>query len=112
VIGEVRGDVGHALAAAARTEAATFAAERHEALELAVAAAKAREAVGKHAALQEGSQFLFYEPRVAGAILRLCCVAQEGREVLLQDAVQHAGFGIAPRVGCARARVSVRMRAG
>jgi hypothetical protein len=110
-LGQVRGDIRHSLVAAARAKAATLAAQRHEALELAICAAEPREAVREHAALQEGLQFLLDELRRAGAVLRLRGAVQEGREVLPQDAVQHARFGIATRIGRARVGAAVKMGA-
>jgi 6-phosphogluconolactonase/glucosamine-6-phosphate isomerase/deaminase len=53
--------------------------------------------------------FIFDEPRKAEAVMGLRGPVQEGREVLLQDAVQNAGFGPAPHVGRTRARMAARI---
>ncbi len=103
---QMRGGVGHAAAAAGGAEAAAFAREGDHAIEAAVVAGHADEAVGEDAAAQERAEFPLDEARDgAVAFLR---AGQEGLEPLLDHAVEDALFGAAARVAPRRAAASGR----
>jgi hypothetical protein len=78
-------------------QAAALAAEGDQFVVGAVAAAQAQEAVGKDAAFEEGVELIFDELRQVGA----CSVfglRDEGRGVLLNQAVQRGLLGAVPLV--------------
>jgi len=63
ILDEAGGGLGHAPAAAARTEAAPFARERHEPFDCAHVASKTGEAVRQHTAREEFAELSFHELR-------------------------------------------------
>ena len=88
VIDEVCGLLRHAAAAAARTKAASFARERHEALEGTALAPNAREASAERAARQELAELSLDEAGEPAAIAAVGDLAQEGFQVLAHDAME------------------------
>src|SRR5438094_9185289 len=88
VIDEVCGLLRHAAAAAARTKAASFARERHEALEGTALAPNAREASAERAARQELAELSLDEAGEPAAIAAVGDLAQEGFQVLADDAMR------------------------
>ena len=93
---QVRGRVGHAPAAAGRAEAAALAGEGDDAVEAAVVAVHAHEAVGEDAAAEEAAELALDEARHR-ALARLRA-GQEGLELALDDAVEDALLGAAAGV--------------
>jgi hypothetical protein len=90
-IHQVRGALGHAPPATARTEAAAFARKRQQPLERAVPAAHAREAVRQHPT-PEILLELGKDERRQPHPLGLCVERRhEGGEMRPHDAVEHAG---------------------
>ncbi len=87
----------HAVAAATWAKAPAFAREGYEAVEAAIVAVQAQEAMGEDAAAQEGLELLLDEAG-HGLSARLRA-RQEGLEFLLDDVVEDALFGAMPRVG-------------
>src|SRR5438093_1831049 len=88
VIDEVCGLLRHAAAAAARTKAASFARERHEALEGTALAPNAREASAERAARQELAELSLDEAGEPAAIAAVGDLAQDGFQVLAHDAME------------------------
>ena len=80
----------HAATAAARTEAAPLARERHEALGPAPRTTQAREAAGQPAALKKVTELLLHEPRQPFAVAQARGVCAEGLEVVAHDVIQRA----------------------
>jgi hypothetical protein len=100
----------HPASAARRAKSAALAAEGDELVVAALAAAQPQEAVGQDAAFEEGVELVLDELRLlsAGSVFGL---GEEGRGVLLNQAVQHGLLGavtgceLAPaKVGPARAK--------
>jgi len=88
--------IGHPPARARRTESAAFTRKRDEPIIAAGLAAHAEKAPAEKAAVEEGLELALDE---AGDHPTLFLGAGEkGFEVLLYDAVEHAGFGRAPLV--------------
>jgi hypothetical protein len=82
------GRVGHAPAATRRTEAAALAREGDHAVESALVAVHAHEAVGKDPAAQEAAELALNEPG-HDAVTRVG-PGQEGFELRLNDPVENA----------------------
>jgi hypothetical protein len=94
----VRGRVRHPPPAAGGAEAAALAGKGNQAVELAVVAAQAQEAVGEDAAPEVGAKLLLDEAwTCVVAIARVC---EEGLELLAHDLVQEGLLGTA---GCVAA---------
>jgi hypothetical protein len=85
--GMVRRRLCHAPRAARRAKAAPLATEGDEFVVTAVAAAQSQETVREDAALQERVELVLHELRQVGSGGRLC-FGDEGRRVLLHQAVQ------------------------
>lgn len=98
MIYKMRGLLGHSSTSATRTETATFAAQAHDVVVLAVRTSQEREPMRKHAAFQECAQLFLDELRHAHAIVRIGGGAQKRRQVLLEHAEQHALLGVAALV--------------
>ncbi len=94
-VDEAGGVLGHAPTTAARAEAATLARERHEPLEGAIAAPKAGEAQPQHAAREKVPKLLFHKLRQARPVGVMRRRVEEGIEVLVDHAVQHAVLDVA-----------------
>jgi hypothetical protein len=109
-INEVCREIRHAVAAATGAKAPAFAREGDEAVEAAIVAVQAQEAMGEDAAAQEGLELLLDEAG-HGLFVRLRA-RQEGLELLLDDVVEEALFGAMSRVGapCTAALRVRRMR--
>jgi hypothetical protein len=90
---EIGGAFGHPPPPTARTEAASFAGEGHEALERAVGTPKPREALGQYPAAQEVAKLLLDEPWQAAAVL-VRHRPQEGLQVFANDGVEHGALGV------------------
>src|SRR5439155_14564675 len=88
VIDEVGGLLRHAAAATAGTEAASLARERHEALERAVLAPNPCEASAERSARQELAELALDEAGEAAAVGAVSSLAQEGLQVLADDAME------------------------
>ncbi len=78
-IGQVRGRLGHAPAAAGGTEAAALAGEGHQGVLATARAVNAGEAVGQHAAFEEAQELALDEARKGGAGLVVAGARQEGQ---------------------------------
>jgi hypothetical protein len=89
LIDEVRGEIGHAPAAARRAEAAALAGERDELVGLAARAPHARETEGEEAAGEVALELGSHE--TGQAVMS----EEEGREMLAQDPVQGAALRLA-----------------
>ena len=87
----MRGALGHAAAAAARTEAAALARERHEALGVTLGALKPREAAGPDAAGEEVTELLLDKRRQSAAIG--IGGAQKRRKMVAHESVEHRMLG-------------------
>src|SRR5947208_13179506 len=112
VIDEVCGLLRHAAAAAARTKAASFARERHEALEGTALAPNAREASAERAARQELAELSLDEAGEPAAIAAVGDLAQEGFQVLADDAMEDGALrGSGPIGGDAHGRWASEARA-
>src|SRR2546429_1615055 len=112
VIDEVGGLLRHAAAAAARTKAASFARERHEALEGTALAPNAREASAERAARQELAELSLDEAGEPAAIAAVGDLAQEGFQVLADDAMEDGALrGSGPIGGDAHGRWASEARA-
>ena len=92
----------HAAAAAARTKAAWFARERHEALEGTALAPNAREASAERAARQELAELSLDEAGEPAAIAAVGSLAQQGLQVLADDAMEDGARSV-PRLVSDRA---------
>jgi hypothetical protein len=92
--------LGHAVAAATWAKAPAFAREGDEAVEAAIVAVQAQEAMGEDAAAQEGMELLFDE--AGHGLLASLCACQEGLEFLPDDVVEDALFGAMSCVGALR----------
>ena len=92
--------LGHAVAAATGAKAPAFAREGDEAVEAAIIAVQAQEAMGEDAAAQEGMKFLLDE--AGHGLLASLRARQEGLEFLLDDVVEDALFGAMSYVGALR----------
>jgi hypothetical protein len=107
-IDEVGCALRHAPPATARTEAASLAGERDEALEGAGLAPDAREAASEDAAREEVAELPFDERREAGAIGPGRDLRAEGFEVIADDAMED-GVSLLPfSAASRRPRYSVR----
>jgi len=112
VIDEVCRLLRHAAAAAARTKAASFARERHEALEGTALAPNAREASAERAARQELAELSLDEAGEPAAIAAVGDLAQEGFQVLADDAMEDGALrGSGPIGGDAHGRRASEARA-
>ena len=89
----MRGGVGHAPTAARRAEAAALAGEGHELVLSAARAVHARKAVSQDAAVEVAAELALDEAWEPGATA-FVGVREEGLEVLAQDAVEDACFGL------------------
>ena len=99
-VDEVCRGLRHAVTAATWAKAPAFAREGDQAVEAAIVAAQAQEAMGEDAAAQEGMELLLDE---AGyGLLASLCARQEGLEFLPDDVVEDALFGAMSRVGALR----------
>jgi hypothetical protein len=78
----------HATAAAARTEPASLTRERHEALEGAALAPNACEASTERSTRQELAELALDEAGKAAAVAALGGLAQEGFEIVADDAMK------------------------
>jgi len=87
--------LGHPPAAAGGAEAAALAREGNQAVELAVVAAQAQEAVREDAAPEVGAKLLFDE--AGTGLVASARVCEEGLELLAHDLVQEGLLGAA---GC------------
>lgn len=85
---QVRGRIGHAPATTRRAESSALAGEGDHAVESAVVAVHAHEAVGQDPAAQEAAELALDEAR-HDAFVRVG-PGQEGLELRLDDAVEHA----------------------
>jgi hypothetical protein len=92
--------VRHAVAATTWAKAPAFAREGDEAVEAAIVAVQAQEAMGEDAAAQEGMELLLDE--VGHGLFASLRARQEGPEFLLDDVVEDALFGAMSRVGALR----------
>ena len=92
--------LGYAVAAATWAKAPAFAREGDEAVEAAIIAVQAQEAMGEDAAAQEGMKFLLDE--AGHGLLASLRARQEGLEFSLDDVVEDALFGAMSRVGALR----------
>ena len=92
--------LGHAVAAATWAKAPALAREGDEAVEAAIVAVQAQEAVGEDAAAQEGMELLLDEAR--HGLFASLRARQEGLEFLPDDVVEDALFGAMSRVGALR----------
>ena len=92
MIHQVGGGLRHAPGTALRAEPAALAAEGQQLVVAAIPAAQAQEPVGQDAALKEGVELFFDEPRqfTSGAGL---CVRDEAGRGLLHQAVQRGRVG-------------------
>ena len=88
VIDEVGGLLRHAAAATARTETASLARERHQALEGAVLAPNPCEASAERSARQELAELALDEAGKSAAVGAVGGLAQEGFQVLAHDAME------------------------
>ena len=111
VIDEVDGALGHPAAAATRTHRATFAGERDEPVETAVATAKPREPVGEPAALEKVPKLLLHEAGQAFSLAQAGGVRAKGLEVIVHDLIEPTLRGMPKFVGC-RARGHSRPASG
>jgi len=91
VVHQVSGGLCHAPSAARGAKAAPLAREGDQLVVAAVATTQAQKAAGQDAALQEGVELVLHELRQVGAGGRLC-LGEEGRGVLLHQAVQRGLF--------------------
>ena len=87
VVDQVCGVRRHAAAAAARTEAPSFAGERHEPLERAVVAPNPRKAARERAAGQELAELALDEPRQTVPVAVIVGLAEERFQILADDAM-------------------------
>jgi len=85
MIDQVRGPFGHPPAAAAWTESAPLARERHQSIQPASVTMKATEPGRQTAAAQEIAKLLLDEPRQPFALSQRRSLAAEGLEVLEHD---------------------------
>ena len=92
MIDEVCRLLRHAAAATTRTEAAWFAREGHEALVGAVVAPHAREAPREHTARQELPELALDEAGEAATLAAVADLAQEGFQVLADDAMENSAL--------------------
>jgi hypothetical protein len=99
-IDEVCRGFGHAVAAATWAKAPAFARERNEAVEAAIIAVKAQEAMSENAAAQKGVELLLDE--AGHGLLANSRARQERLEFLLDDVVEEALFGAMSCVGALR----------
>ena len=99
-VDEVCRGLGHAVAATTRAKAPAFAREGDEAVEAAIVAVQAQEAMGEDAAAQEGMELLLDE--AGHGLLASLCARQEGLEFLPDDVVEDALFGAMSCVGALR----------
>jgi hypothetical protein len=90
VLHQVRRALGHPSAAAVRTEAAALAAERHEPLERAVAAAHTGEAMSEDPTAKELPELVGDERRQANTVGTLAYYRREIVPVPTDDTVEHA----------------------
>ena len=88
VVDQVCGVRRHAAAAAARTEAPSFAGERHEPLERAVVAPNPRKAARERAAGQELAELALDEPRQTVPVAVIAGLAEERFQILADDAME------------------------
>ena len=95
--------VRHAVAAATWAKASAFAREGDEAVEAAIVAVQAQEAMGEDAAAQEGMELLLDE--AGHGLFASLRARQEGLEFLSDDVVEDALFGAMSRVGALRTAV-------
>ena len=95
----MRGRFGHASTAAAGAEAAPFARQRHHKIARTTVAVESNQALGQHAAIEEGSQLLLHEARHAYRAIVHRGSLQECLQVILQDLVKHALLGSPALVG-------------
>jgi len=84
----------HAASTTARAEAAAFAGKRHEALEGAALAPHAGEAASEDAARQELPELTLDEAGKSAAVGAVGGLAQEGFEVIANDAVEEGALGV------------------
>ena len=92
VLDQVRRSLRHAPRAARGTKPTALAAECHQLVVAAVAAAQAQEALRQDAALQEGVELVLHKLRQVGAGCGLGLL-EESRGLLLHQAVQRGLFG-------------------
>jgi len=88
------GLLGHPPAATTGTEAASLARERHEALERAILAPNAREASAERSTRQELPELALDEPGKPAAVGAIGGLAQEGFQVLADDAMEDGALRI------------------
>src|SRR5438552_318913 len=88
VVDQLCGVRRHAAAAAARTEAPSFAGERHEPLERAVVAPNPRKAARERAAGQELAELALDEPRQTVPVAVIVGLAEERFQILADDAME------------------------
>ncbi len=96
----MRGGVGHAPAAAGRTEAPALAGERDQPVLAAVVAVHAEESAGQDAAVEELTQLALDEARDDAIASRLG--DEERLELPGQDTVQNGRFGTPRLIGSGR----------
>jgi hypothetical protein len=109
VFDEMRRCFCHTLAAAPRAESTALARERDHLILAAAAAVQANQPAREHAAVEKRAQLLLHEAwHSGGAIVELSGGLEEGREVLLDHAVQHTSLGLPALVSTSRRRVRVR----
>jgi microcompartment protein CcmK/EutM len=90
-VDEVCRGIGHAVAAATGAKAPAFARKGDEAIEAAIVAVQAQEAMGEDAASQEGVELLLDE--AGHGLFASLRARQEGPEFLLDDVVEVLSSG-------------------
>jgi hypothetical protein len=96
-------EIRHAVAAATGAKAPAFARKGDEAIEAAIVAVQAQEAMGEDAAAQEGMELLLDE--AGHGLFASLRARQEGPEFLLDDVVEDALFGVMSCVAALRTSV-------
>jgi len=109
-VGEMRGGISHATAAAGGAEAAPFAGEGHEAVAATVVAAQAQKTVGEDAAAQEGAEFLLDE--AGHGMPAFGRPGQEAPELLANRPVEEGLLGAVGGVARTRVRTGERVVGG
>jgi hypothetical protein len=103
VVEQVGGALGHAAAAATRTERASLTRKRDEPVEATVAAAKSREPAGKPATLQKVPELLLDELGQTFAVSQMRGLQAELLEVIAHDLMKR-GLRRTPRFVSRRGR--------
>lgn len=87
VVGQMRGERGHAFSATARAKTAAFATQCNQALEVAIGAAKATETARENSAIEKARQLAFDKGGNTGAVVQLTGAMQKIREVVLHHLI-------------------------